>query len=74
MSTPTDVTTVTYVIPTAINVLTVANDAFLIARRQGFTGTVELPSLRRRARMIVHRIGVLPVRNADLADSYVFPR
>lgn len=74
MTTPTDTTTVTYVIPTAINVLTVVNDALLTARRQGFTGTVELPSLRRRARMVVHRIGVLPVRNADLAKNYVFPR
>jgi len=69
-----DTTTYTLVIPTAINIVGLVQTSILTARRQGFTGIVELPSLRQRARMIVKEVGILPVRNADLPSSYEFAR
>lgn len=46
--------TVVLIVPTGINLLTYVNDTLISARRRGFDGTIELPTLRERARAVVH--------------------
>lgn len=54
------------VIPTAINVATMVNDRILAARKRGLTAELVLPSLRKRAKMIVTEEGVIPVVSEDV--------
>ena len=42
--------TVTLIIPTAINQLTYINDALVTASRRGFDASIEMPTLRERAK------------------------
>lgn len=55
------------IIPTAINILTHVNEQIVQNRRRGFDTAIELPSLRRRAYLLVKENGVLPVR--DVVDD-----
>lgn len=50
------------IIPTAINVLTATNEVLITQARAGKPTTMDLPSLRRRALMIVKEQGVLTVQ------------
>lgn len=49
------------IVPTAINVLTLVNDAVIAARRAGEPVNIALPSIRKRARLIVNEEGALQV-------------
>lgn len=53
------------ILPSAVNVLLMLNDKIVTARRKGLSAEVALPSLRRRAKMVVHEEGVLPVYTED---------
>jgi low affinity Fe/Cu permease len=57
------------IIPTSINVLTAVNDVFLQENRNGDDLAIALPSLRRRALMIVNEVGVLPIQTVVPADD-----
>lgn len=50
------------IIPTAINVLTATNDALITRAKADLTAQIDLPSLRRRALLMVKEIGVLTVQ------------
>ena len=49
------------IVPTAINVLTLVNDSVIAARRAGDPVNIALPSIRKRARLIVNEAGSLQV-------------
>jgi len=51
------------IIPTGINLLTAVNETFLTLHKAGETVGVVLPSLRRRALLVVKEIGVLPIQS-----------
>lgn len=55
-------TRVTLIIPTSINVLCAVNEGIVQNRRRGLQGEIVLPSLRKRAKMIVDEAGVLPIK------------
>lgn len=57
------------IIPTSINVLTAVNDVFLKESRDGTDLSITLPSLRRRALMIVKEMGVLPIQTVVPPDT-----
>ena len=57
------------IIPTSINVLTAVNDVFLEENRNGEDLSITLPSLRRRALMIVKETGVLPIQTVVPPDT-----
>lgn len=57
------------IIPTSINVLTAVNEVFLQENKNGEDISIDLPSLRRRALMIVKETGVLPVQTVVPADT-----
>jgi hypothetical protein len=50
------------IIPTSINVVCSVNELLITRHKQGLSPEVELPSLRRRALMIVKEIGTLTVQ------------
>jgi hypothetical protein len=62
------------IVPSAINVLTMVNDNLVKNRRRGLPGVVELPSLRRRAYMIVNETGLLPVKELEDEPGSDFTR
>lgn len=53
------------IIPTAINVLTAVNAELLTLRRANVSLQVTLPSLRRRALLIVNETGTLTMKPTD---------
>jgi len=57
------------IIPTSINVLTAVNEVFLQQNKNGEDIGISLPSLRRRALMIVNEIGVLPIQTVVPTDD-----
>lgn len=65
---------VVVIIPTSINVITAVNDALITRARNGETAEVELPSLRRRALMVVQEKGVLTVQQDAPFDETNFSR
>lgn len=67
-------TRVTLILPTSINVLCAVNEGILRNRRRGLTGEVTLPSLRKRAKMIVEEAGVLPITEVVPEDKDYFTR
>lgn len=67
-------TRVRLIIPTAINVVTMANEAILKNFRQGTDGIITLPSLRTRARMIVDEAGLLSVKETLEETPLYFTR
>lgn len=62
------------IVPSAINILTLVNDNLVQNRRRGLPGVVDLPSLRRRAFMIVNETGLLPVKEQDTDSDTDFTR
>ena len=66
--------TVTLIVPTAINFLTMVNDAILTNVRNGFSATLSVPSLRSRARLITKEIGVIPVADTQTNANLSFTR
>ena len=62
------------IVPTAINLLTELNEVMLTRHRAGLTREIELPSLRRRALMVVREIGVLPVQTEVVTSDTGFTR
>lgn len=49
------------IVPTAINVLTLVNDSIIAARKAGDPVNITLPSIRKRAKLIVNEEGSLQV-------------
>lgn len=49
------------VVPTAINILTLVNDSVIAARRAGDPVNISLPSIRKRARLVVNEENALQV-------------
>lgn len=62
-------TKIQLIIPTSINLLTAVNDALVTLTKAGETPSVALPSLRRRALMVVKEIGVLPIQTVVPDDD-----
>lgn len=62
------------IIPTAINVLTATNEVLITRAKAGETPEIELPSLRRRALMMVKEQGVLTVQIDVPVDATDFTR
>jgi len=56
------------IIPTSINLLTALNDVFLTLHRAGEPLEVGLPSLRRRALLVVNEIGTLPIQAVSVTQ------
>lgn len=50
------------IIPTAINLLTATNEVLITCTKAGKTPEIELPSLRRRALMVIKEQGILVVQ------------
>lgn len=50
------------IIPTAINLLTATNEVLITRAKAGQTPEIELPSLRRRALMVIKEKGVLTIQ------------
>ena len=62
------------IIPTAINVLTAVNEILLTRSKAGLSMDVDLPSLRRRALMVVKEAGTLTVQMDVAIPSDDFTR
>lgn len=62
------------IIPTSINVLTATNEALINRAKADLTAEVELPSLRRRALMIVKEQGVLTIQQDVPVETTDFTR
>lgn len=62
-------TKVQLIIPTSINLLTAVNEALVTLTKAGETASVSIPSLRRRALMVVKEIGVLPIQTVVPDDD-----
>lgn len=62
------------IVPSSINILTMVNESILQNRKKGFEGQVELPSLRRRAKLIVNETGLIPVSTEEEQDEIFFTR
>lgn len=50
------------IIPTAINLITATNEVLITRAKAGLTSEIDLPSLRRRALMVVKEQGVLTIQ------------
>ena len=59
------------VIPTAINTLTLIADTLTASIRDGLVASVTLPSLYRRAKLVVHESDVVPVVVVRLGNNLV---
>ncbi len=57
------------IIPTAINLLTAVNEAMLTLHKAGDVAAMELPSLRRRALLVVKEIGTLPIQSTYIEED-----
>ena len=69
-SIPNDKTArVQLIVPTSINVLTAVNETMLRRQLQGETPSISLPSLRRRALLIVNESAVLAIQNVTVANK-----
>jgi len=62
------------IVPTAINVVTAVNDVLITLHREGLPAEISLPSLRRRAILIVNEVGVLPLQMIVPSNSTDFNR
>lgn len=62
------------IIPTAINVLTATNETLITRARADLPAEIDLPSLRRRALLMVKEIGVLTVQQDVPIEDTNFTR
>jgi hypothetical protein len=63
------------IVPTAINMVTFVNDAILASRRQNAPMSVNVPTLRERAKLIVNGTGSMHIVVDDGAvDPATFTR
>lgn len=61
--------TVTLIIPSGINLLAFVNETLVSSRRRGFDGEVTLPSLRERARAVVHEVSLMRLEVSETTVS-----
>lgn len=54
----------TFIVPTGINLITYVNETLVSARRRGFDGTLELPTLRERAKGAVYESVLLTIETS----------
>jgi len=50
------------ILPTAINVVTAVNEVLITRKKEGLSTEIKLPSLRRRALLIVKEAGALSIQ------------
>ena len=50
------------IIPTAINTITAVNEVLITRKKEGLSTEIQLPSLRRRALLVVKEAGVLAIQ------------
>lgn len=62
------------IIPTAINALCAVNETLITRKKEGLSTSITLPSLRRRALLIVKEAGVLSIQMTVLAKTTDFDR
>lgn len=62
------------IIPTAINMLCAVNETLITRKKAGLSTSITLPSLRRRALLIVKEAGVLSLQMTVLAQTTDFDR
>jgi hypothetical protein len=62
------------IIPTAINVLTAVNEVLITRKRAGLTPDITLPSLRRRALLIVKEAGTLAIQMSSTSQDSDYNR
>lgn len=62
------------IIPTSINMLTLANETILRNYRRGQAAELTLPSLRRRAKMIVAEEGMVAVTEEEVQTPLLLTR
>ena len=62
------------IIPTAINTLCAVNETLISRKKEGLTTDISLPSLRRRALLIVKEAGVLSVQMTVTSTDSDFDR
>ena len=62
------------IIPTAINTLCAVNETLITRKKEGLSTSITLPSLRRRALLIVKEAGVLSLQMTVLAKTTDFDR
>lgn len=55
------------IIPTSINLLNAVNENFVQQRKASQTLQIDLPSLRRRALLVVNEVGTLPIAQQTTA-------
>lgn len=53
------------IIPSAINLLAFVNETLVSSRRRGFDGEVTLPSLRERAKAVVHEVSLMKLEVSE---------
>ena len=62
------------IIPTSINVLTLANETILRNYRRGKSAEIVLPSLRQRAKLIVAEEGVFTITEEEVQTPLLLTR
>lgn len=62
------------VVPTAINMITAINETLITRRKAGLTSDIDLPSLRRRALLVVKEAGIVSLQMTVLSDESDFNR
>lgn len=62
-------TRVHLIIPTGVNLLTAVNSALVEKRKTGETPEIILPSLRRRALLVVTGVSTLPIHKYTTTDK-----
>lgn len=64
----------TLIIPTAINLMTAVNEVMVNRQKAGLPREIDLPSLRRRALLVVNEVGVLPIQMDFPVETTDFTR
>lgn len=57
------------IVPSAINLLTAVNESYLTLNKKGEELSIALPSLRRRATLVIKEKGVLPIQDFTVPDD-----
>jgi hypothetical protein len=62
------------IIPTAVNTLCAINETLISRKKARLPTDITLPSLRRRALLIVNEVGVLPIQTTVVSTDSDFNR